>query len=199
MGFSTLIDILGATIIGGILLMILLRLNESAVENTYKFAGDLIVQQNLVSVIQLLEHDFRRIGYCDDWSKIPEPSLSIIAADSNRISFLTDVDNDGNVDTMHYYTGSTSELSDTPNPRDRLLYRVINNEVPKSANLGITQFRLTFFSPLGNKLNFPIVNCGEIYTMQIDITVENTTAYNQNYSTAFWRQIRLAARNLKNR
>jgi len=52
---------------------------------------------------------------------------------------------------------------------------------------------------IGNKLNFPISQPGEIYTMQIDITVEDVDAYNKQYSTAFWRQIRLAARNLRNR
>ena len=63
MGFSTLIDILGSTIIGGMLLMILLRLNDASVQNTYVYGGDLMVQQNLVEVVRLLEHDFRKIGF----------------------------------------------------------------------------------------------------------------------------------------
>ncbi len=199
MGFSTLLDILGSTIVGGLLLMILLKLNDASVQNTFTFGGDLIVQQNLVSVVDLIEYDFRKIGYCKDWKKIPDPSKSIIAADTSSITYLTDDDNDGIVDTMHYYTGTTSELLATPNTKDRLLYRVLNSDAPKSANMGITQFKLTYFDALGNKLPFPITVPSAIYTMQIDITVENSSAYNQEYSTAFWRQIRLAARNLKNR
>jgi len=199
MGFSTLLDILGSTIVGGLLLMILLRLNDASVQNTFTYGGDLIVQQNLVSVVDLIEYDFRKIGYCKDWKKIPDPSKSIIAADTSSITYLTDDDNDGIVDTMYYYTGSTSELLETPNTKDRLLYRVLNSDAPKSSNMGITQFKLTYFDALGNKLSFPITVPSAIYTMQIDITVENSFAYNQEYSTAFWRQIRLAARNLKNR
>jgi len=199
MGFSTLLDILGSTIVGGLLLMILLRLNNAAVQNTYTYGGDLIVQQDLVSVVDLIEYDFRKIGYCKDWTKIPDPSKAIIAAGTNSITYLTDDNNDGIVDTMHYYTGPVSELSQTPNPSDRLLYRVLNSDQPKSANMGITQFRMTYFDALGNKLNFPITVPSAIYTMQIDITVENSSAYDQQYSSAFWRQIRLAARNLKNR
>jgi len=199
MGFSTLLDILGSTIVGGLLLMILLRLNDAAVQNTYTYGGDLIVQQDLVSVVDLIEYDFRKIGYCKDWKKIPDPSKAIIAADTNSITYLTDDNNDGVVDTMHYYTGTVSELSQTPNPRDRLLYRVLNSDTPRSANMGITQFRMTYFDALGNKLNFPITVPSAIYTMQIDITVENSFAYAQQYSSVFWRQIRLAARNLKNR
>jgi hypothetical protein len=106
---------------------------------------------------------------------------------------------DGKVDTVKYYLGTTSELSMTPNPRDRMLYRVINNAAPKGSNLGVVEFRLTYFNSLGDTIDFPILVPGEIYTMQIDIKVENTSAYDRQYSNAFWRQIRLAARNIRNR
>ncbi len=199
MGFSTLIDIFGSMIIGSILFLILLKLNDHSVENTYKNGGDLIVQQSLVEVVQLIEYDFRKIGYCADWTKIPNPSNAIINADSTSIKFLTDDDNDGDVDTMHYYLGSASELTETPNPRDRLLYRVVNSVTPRGSNLGVTQFRLIYFDVLGDTIYFPITTPAEIHTMQINITIENTIGYNNQYTTAFWRQIRLAARNLKNR
>ena len=63
MGFSSLIDILGSTIVGGLLLMILLRMNDASVENNYLYSGEKIVQQNLVEVVKLIEYDFRKIGY----------------------------------------------------------------------------------------------------------------------------------------
>jgi len=199
MGFSSLIDVLGSFLVGGMLFMILLRMNDASVQNTFKYGGDLLVQQNLVEVVSLLEYDFRKIGYCRDWQNIPDPSKAIIAADSNSITFLTDIDNDAVVDTMKYYLGPASELADTPNPRDRLLYRVINGTVPLTANLGVTQFQLVYFNALGDSLSFPISVPSEIYTMQINITVENYAAYDNEYSSAFWRQIRMAARNLRNR
>ncbi len=199
MGFSTLLDIFGATVIGGLLLLILLRINDASVENTFVYGGELIVQQNLVSVVELLEYDFRKIGYCADWEKIPDPSKAILAATENSITYLTDVDNDGNVDTMRYYTGPTSELPMTPNPEDRMLYRVVNNATPRGSNLGITQFDLTYFDALGDSINFPVTVPSAIVTLQIDIVVENTSAYDEKYSSIFWRQIRMAARNLKNR
>lgn len=199
MGFSTLIDIIGSTLIGGMLFLILLRINDAAVENTYVYGGELIVQQNLVEVVTLLEYDFRKIGYCADWQQIPNPSDAILAADSNDITFLTDLESDGVVDTLRYFTGDPSGLPGTANPRDMMLFRVENNETPQGANLGVTQFNMLFFDAIGNVIPFPINVPSEIYTMQINITVENTDAYNENYSSAFWRQIRLAARNLRNR
>jgi len=199
MGFSTLIDIVGSMVIGGMLMLILFRLQDNATKNSYNYGGEAIVQQNLVEVVQLIEHDFRKIGYCRDWSQIPDPSKAILTADSTSISYLTDLDDDGTMDSLRYFLGPKSELTETPNPNDRMLYRVENGETPISANLGVTQFSLEFYDALSNKLDFPIENPGQIYTMRIDLKVENTSAYDQEYTSAFWRQIRLVARNLRNR
>ena len=204
MGFSTLIDILGSTIVGGLLLLILFRLNDATVENNYVYGGEAIAQASLVEVVQLVEHDFRKIGYCKDWEKIPDPSKSILSATRNSIKFLTDENNDGNVDTLHYYLGSTDELTNTPNPNDRMLYRVSGSATPKGANLGVTQFDFQFYDAMGNQLTFPITVPSEIYTMQINIKVEDVYGYDrqhdeEKYASAFWRQVRLASKNLNNR
>jgi hypothetical protein len=201
MGFSDILDLAGSILIGGLIMLILFRMNDAAVENVYNNGGELSLQQNLSVTAKVLEDDFRRIGFCTDWTKIPDPSKSILLADSSRIKFLTDVDENGVVDTLFYYLGPTSELTQTPNPRDRLLYRVINTPTtsPKAANLGVTQFKLLYFDALGDTLDFPVAVPSQVYTLEINLTVENVAGYNQKYSSAFWRQIRLVARNLKNR
>jgi len=215
MGFSTLLDILGSTIIGGLLLMILLRMNDTAVQNNYDFNGEKIVQQNLVELVKLLEYDFRKIGYCADYEKIPDPAKAIIQANDTSITFLTDIVTsvgtygDGVVDTLRYFTSSTAQLSSTPNPNDRILYRKVNNEPLKGSNMGVTQFKLTYFDALGNTIpddtlagrkavNLPL----GIVSMQIDITLENPYAYGNDYAVdkkVIWRQIRLVARNFTTR
>lgn len=200
MGFSAMIDILGSTIIGSIIFLILLRMNDAATKSTYTYMGDVIVQGNLVSTIQIIEHDFRKIGFCMTYANIPDPTKAILIADSNRIKFITDIfPHNGIVDTLEYKTGATSELTETPNPRDMYLYRNINNVDSRGSNLGITQFRLIYYNSLGAKIATPVAVTSEIASIQIDVTVENTAAFNNEYSTAFWRQIRLNARNLKNR
>jgi hypothetical protein len=205
MGFSTIIDIVGSFLIGGTLMLILWRLNDATTENTYNYSGELSLQQNLATVAMVIEYDFRKIGYCADWNKIPDPTKAIVLADSNKIKFLTDIattsdpEGDGIVDTMYYYLGPASELTETENPRDRILYRVVNNETPKGSNMGVTQFKMVYFNALGDTIDFPITVPGEIASMEINVTVENTAAYDQKYSSAFWRQIRLVARNLRNR
>ena len=208
MGFSTILDILGSTLIGGMLLLILFRVNDATVENNYMYGGELVVQQNLVAVVELLEFDFRKIGYCEDWTKLANPLEYIISADSNSIKFKTDLDSDGVVDSLWYYSGPVSELSGTPNPRDKLLYRVENDETPIGTNLGVTMFELVYYDALGNKLSTPVASPDLIQMIEINIRVEDVYGYDtandgkedlDMYASAFWKQIRLAARNLKNR
>lgn len=199
MGFSTILDILGSMIIGSILLSITLRLNDSATGKTYYNSAELSLQENMATVAQIIETDFRKIGYCADWNKFPDPSKAVVYADESSIKYLTDIDSDSNMDSIRYYLGPTSELLSTPNPRDRMLYRVLNNETPKTSNLGVTQFRLVYFDALGDTIPPPITTPGLITSVEINLAVESVAAYDTSYSSAFWRQIRLVARNLKNR
>jgi hypothetical protein len=92
-------------------------------------------------------------------------------------------------------------LSNTPNPRDRLLYRVVNNETPRSANVGLTEFKITYYNSLGDTIKtLPLTsNTGQIHTIQIDVETQNSEAMDSTYVTSFWRQIKLSAKNLQNR
>lgn len=199
MGFSTILDIIGSMIIGGILLNITMRLNDAATEKTYNNGAELSLQENMAIVAQMLETDFRKIGFCADWNKFPDPSKAIVYADESNIKYLTDLDSDTNMDSIRYFLGPTSELLSTPNPRDRMLYRVENNEAPLTSNLGVTQFRLVYFDALGDTIAPPITTAGLINSIEINLAVESVAAYDTAYSSAFWRQIRLVARNLRNR
>ena len=78
MGVSTILDIVGSMIVGGILLLTLFRMNSNATQNTYNFSGELTVQENLVTTVEVLEYDFRKIGYCENPFNIPNPSRAIL-------------------------------------------------------------------------------------------------------------------------
>ncbi len=211
MGSSSLIDIIGSFIVAGLLLIMGLRLNAQASEATLVYNGNAILQQNLTALVDILENDFRRIGYCKDWTKIADPSLSIRIADSNRIRFLTDMTStsnpygDGALDSITYYVGPTSELTATPNPYDRYLYRRVNNQTPYPMNLGVTQFSFKYFDALNDPIPFPVSDPREIYIMQISITIQSAAPYKQEYMNdpsqydVFWKQIRLVTQNLRNR
>ncbi len=194
MGFSTLLDILGSIVVGGMLLMILLRLNDAAVRNSYIFSGDAILQENLVEVVKLIEFDFRQMGYTSDWANADPSASAITFADSSSISFLVDGD------TINYSIGPVSELSNTPNPNDKMLYRSVNSGTPLASNMGITKFELSYFNYLGDTLATPVAgSLGNIETIQIDIEIEDIYGYDTTYAKTAWRQIRMSSRNRNKR
>ena len=200
MGYSTILDIIGAFVIGGILLLTLFRVNDTTVQNYFYYNSDFILQRDLVDIIMIVEGDLRRIGYCADPDNMALPNRTILFADSNAISFVTDLHRAGKLDTVEYRTGTPDDLSGTPNPRDIPLYRIINNANAERSITGVvTEFRLVYFDALGDSISLPISSPGEIQTMELSIKVENASAYNQNYSNAYWRQVRLASKNLKSR
>lgn len=218
MGSQTILDLIASTMVFGSLLLMALRMNIGNTENLQMYQMDVVVQENLVEVTNLIEDDFRRIGYCKDPSKIPDPSRALLYADSIRIKYLTDLPTDvegttgwlgdGNLDSVDYYVGPTSEAANTPNPLDRLLYRVENTQPPRGVNLGVTTFDLQYYDALKNKLSSPVANPREIQYMQITIEVQsyakvggqvNTAAFDTLYQSAYWRQVRIVAKNLRNR
>ena len=211
MGYSTLLDILGSMVIGGILLTILLRLNDASTQKIYAKSNDLSIQQNLTTLVQIIEYDFRKIGYTVDPSAcidprtngIFQPTNAIISATETSLSYYADVFIPfvdpyqlGDLDSVRYYLGPTSECSSTPNPRDRILYRVVNDEIPIPSNLGVTEFRLVYYDVNNDTIPTPVVDPDLIQKIEINLVVEDVAAYDEKYSNAFWKQLRLASRNM---
>lgn len=199
MGFSTILDVLGATIIGGLLLLVLLRVNANATENKIINGSDKILQRDLVDLALTVENDLRKMGYCADPSKLTESMSRIIYANSSQISYYTDVDRDGNLDSLQYYISDTTALSHTTNPRDRILYRKVNNQLPLIVSTNIVEFNLNYFDALGKVLTSPVASPSLIAHMEISFKVEDSEAYDQKYSEAYWQQVRLSSKNLNKR
>jgi len=199
MGYTTILDIIGAMVIGGILLLSLFTINDNTVQSYFYYNADFILQRDLVDIILIVEGDLRRIGYCADPDNLIPPNKTILSADSNSITFVTDLHKTGKLDTVEYRIGIPSDLPGTTNPRDVPLYRIINNNsLDKSVTGVVTEFRLVYSDALGDTINAPVATPGEIQTMELSVKVENAAAYNQNYSNAYW-QVRLASKNLKSR
>ena len=209
MGSSTLLDIVGATILGGLLLLGIISLNKSSTEKSNQYRCEAISQQNLVSIVELIEHDFSRIGYCENPDSIVAAEDMIIAADSTSITFWTDLARsqtdfrgDGIKDQLVYELGQ--DVNDTPNPYDKILYRYKKGTNRDASNLGITKFRLHYFDNMNNELTFPI-DTKKISSIQIDLKIEDMYGYDvdntrkthsEKFPTIFRRQIKMATKNI---
>lgn len=198
---SVMLDLIGSTMIAGLVLLMGLSLNSNITNSNQSYNSDVIVQESLVSLVESLEYDLRKMGY-----NIEDPTTVIIHADTTHIRFLSDLDDNDITDTVDWYLGKY--ITSSPNPKDRILYRKI--ATPGVGSLivgsapGVTRFGLRYLDQDGVQTNI----MGQIWIIETTLQVEspwkvqNTAVLNQayenwGYSAAFWRQTRLAGRNLK--
>jgi len=133
---STILDLVGSFVIGGLLMMMILRVNINFNQMSIEDRLELSTQECLTGLVEEIEYDFRKMGY-----GVANPALAVIASDSSSISFFADLDNDGTVETVTYQLGPTSEVSGTNNPRDRVLRRSVNG-TSVGGSLGVVAFQM---------------------------------------------------------
>lgn len=211
MGSATILDILGSLVIGGLLLLAAMRMDEQATSNTFQAQQNLTVQQNMTSLVQNLEWDFRKIGFSRDWNWNPGCFTYILKGDTQSVWFLAEVDNnptDTTVDTVAWWIGN-SAIPGCPNPRVRLLYRRVGPDPSVGryradtlvSNLGVTGFDIRYIdgSLLDTMSTLP--GPGAPKLIQIKLRVEAVAQYNGKYNDstknfAVWRETRLTSKNL---
>ena len=79
----------------------------------------------------------------------------------------------------------------TENPRDKILYRLRNNQEKQDIALGVTQFKIRYFDSLGNETT----DFSQIKSFEITLAVESTIASGDRYSNFYW-QTRISPPNL---
>ena len=179
---SDWLDILGSTVIGGIVILIFANLNLSistaSAENLY--SG--IVQRGLTSATDLIEFDFYKIGYRSSGNKIE-------IADSNEIKFYSDIDNDGISDELHYFVSDAKKFTETSNPNDFLLTREKNKEEP-AASIPVVEFKLTYYDSLGQKIDYALLSSQDerdkIKTLRIRMQFESADMIYDHYEAVEW-------------
>jgi hypothetical protein len=200
---SALIDVIASMIFSGALFVIVLDANGLATETQMVYNGDQMVQQMLTTTAQLVEGELRNVGY-----GVPSTVSNITQGDSSSITFLSDIDRDGVVDTVRYFIGPVDELNSTPNELDRYLKRTVRNQ--GTSNVGVvTVFHLKYFTRAGDTIQIPVpsTRLPEIFTVELTMEVQNPAApyrdqnmvkegeRNALYSNSLWQQTRLASQN----
>jgi hypothetical protein len=203
---GVLVDLIGSMIIGGALLLIVLDANNNALEVQQKYAGDAQVQEGLTGIVQVLESEFRNIGF-----GLADTAVNILSADTASMTFLTCLDGSGtHIDTLHYWLGSASEMTSTQNELDRPLYRSQNSQAKACVGV-VTLFALRYIDYQKNTIPTPVVSTSLKSIQEIEITVEVQNPFAQYrdqpmvqsgqrsalYSNSLWQQTRLASQNFK--
>jgi hypothetical protein len=149
---SVIIDILGSTFVGGILLLLILKLNLFMSNASYASDNELKMQQNAKTLAEILNYDFRKVGY-------KHTGLSIITAEKKRFKFVGDLQKPGEsgygvIDTVEYFVKDSTYSPGTTNPNDIILVRVVNGtDSITGPSLGLVKLNFSYLDSLSSPTN----------------------------------------------
>ncbi len=181
---NILLDLMGSTIIGGLIVSMLINFNVFQSNSIISSDSELQLQQNAKTLAEILNHDFRKIGYRYD-------NTAFVEADSERISFYSDVDRDGNIELVTYMLGDTTEVSGTTNPRDRILYRIVDSDTISGPSLGLTKAKFSYFTGSGVETT----TFSEIQYVKAELWIESIEQVDGGYPFTYW-ELTINPRNL---
>jgi hypothetical protein len=139
---NVLLDLLGSSFVGGMVLLLILKLNMYGSNQRYSSDSELQLQQNAKTQAEILDYDLRKIGYgCD--------STSIAIAQDERITFYADIDTNGTVDVVTYFVDK-KPTPGTSNPDDVVLTRVVNSDTLAGPSLGLVKLKFSYFDSKKN-------------------------------------------------
>lgn len=185
---NILLDILGSILVGSIIMLMMIKLNIFASNANYYSDNELKMQQNTKTLADIVSYDLRKVGYNYD-------GVAIILADENHIQFYADIDMPGTpgsgvVDVVEYFVGDSTEVMGTQNPRDRVLYRVINyTDTISGPSLGLVKFKFSYL----NSQNINTTHLDSIKYIKAEMWVEPydevynyVTGEKDNFVFTYW-------------
>ncbi|MBI4418820.1 MAG: hypothetical protein HY563_08580 [Ignavibacteriales bacterium] len=173
---GVILDLVASMAVRGAIVYIVLTMNISLNQLLYEKAQYAIVKQNTATVADILRNDFRALGYG------VSGVTPFLIADTSRVKFIGDLDDNAIIDTVEYYLGPVSEMISTPNPDDRILYRKRNSGTPFDCGHGVTRLSLEYFDTNGSTTS----TLSEIRALSIKIVMQGATQINVYYPTSIW-------------
>jgi lipopolysaccharide export LptBFGC system permease protein LptF len=184
-----LLDIVGSIVIGSIVVLIILLLNLNIISSSGENLNTNTAQMDLTTTVWVVEYDLYKIGYRVGGSKIS-------IADSNQIKFYTDLDNDGNKDSIHYYLGNTSEFNSTSNPLDKPLYRQEND----TTVFRVVDFNIVYHDSSGSRISYSdLTNQASrdlVKTLTVALAIESGEPIEGKYQISQWEK-KITPKNLR--
>jgi hypothetical protein len=195
---SNLLDIFGSVVIAGMLFMLIIKLDLFSKQTSYTSDNELKLIQNTKTLAEIIDYDFRKIGYkCD--------STAITIADSNRIKFYADmqapgVTGHGTLDVVEYSVSNPTASLGTQNPKDIVLKRSITDLISGAVDsmsgpsLGLVRIKFSYLDASQKPMSYTHTNVypDSIRYIKTEMWVQSTEsvtdAYSDSskYSVTYW-------------
>ena len=181
---DTILDLLGAVIIGGLVFLMISNLNTYSSSTKFSSDSELRLQQNAKTLAEILENDLRKIGYKNS-------GTSILTATPKKISFLSDIDSTGIVDNVTLTVSDSTKLPNTPNPHDIIYYRIVNNDTLNGSSYGLTSLKFSYQNIYG----YPTTNIDSIKYVKAEIWLQSPEKIDSTYAKTYW-EVTINPRNI---
>jgi len=180
---QSLIDILGSIFMGAAVILIVTNLNiqmMNRAKEQVQINGSLYKS---VGLSETLQYDLYKIGYKDS------SSAKIIEADSSKLKFRADIDNNTSIDSVTYTVSSSPVLTAT---NEYAVYRQINNSAATLVAY-VTECKFIYFDSLGTDISYgslsSAVHRARIKTLQVNTTTRSETGAgtsSTDYQSTVW-------------
>jgi len=191
-----MIDYIASVMIFGILVLTVGRIQTNINTTMYQNTFSVLVQGNAVQLARQIEYDFLKMGYHVNGQRIYTASSRWVVWRAGRSA--------GGWDTVRfgYWTGLTSQASQTYNPRDFPLYRYEDGSTVKQ-DWGLTEFEISYFDSIDNSLSVPRFSqdsTDRIKAIDVRFTIESPEPVIGPYGDTTWNSVtwqkRMYPRNL---
>jgi len=154
---------------------------------SYSSDNELKLQQNAKTLAEIINYDFRKIGYKYD-------STSVLIAEQKKIKFIGDLEAPGEtgsgiVDTVEYFVLDSTHATSTSNPRDIVLVRVLNNKDSIAGpTLGLVNIKFSYL----DSLSTPTAVLSKIKYIKTELWIEpietsdNFTTGKRDSTFTYW-------------
>lgn len=126
------LDILGATMLGGFILLIAMTASDNGMREVYNYNSGAMMQNNLALTSRIMEYDLRKMGF-----GISESDSAVLIGQPDRIKFIAHLNLRSDLNMAVRGVGSTDGVVDT------IEYRIEQDEIIDFGDTTVTMYRVT--------------------------------------------------------
>lgn len=161
-------------LIGGILLISILRLDASVHTRSDRSTLDLMAKTNTETIADVISYDLRNAGY-----RVGGNVFTTISP--HALTFFGDINFDGVTDRVTWIYKTNRDVNSTQNPDDHYLYRIVNNDT-SDFSMATTNFTLTYYNADGHITNDP----EHVTGVKVELICQSPAPSNGDYPESAW-------------
>lgn len=164
-------------VIAGFLMLTILAVNQSVSNSNQELTTSLIKNTHTRAVGEVLESDIPKIGYKQ--KGFIAPSDIFLSATNYKLSFRSDLDNDGDIEIITWEFDPDKTPEHAKNPHVNTLIRTVEDESTGALDateikMGVTDFRILYFNEYGSAtpMSHP-VNGSDVRQIEVKIELQS--------------------------